>query len=412
MRILIDVVLCAGSVIVLVPAVVLLIETLAALLPAASARQTASRSPTVAVLVPAHDEAAQIGETVAALTSQLPEAGRLLVVADNCSDDTAALAARAGASVVERRDRERIGKGFAISYGLRHLDPDPPDVVIVVDADCRVSQGGLAALAATAVSANRPAQAEYLLAAPADAGPTVVVSALATLLRNRVRPRGMRRLGLPCHLTGSGMAFPWRQLRDAPELGANLVEDLVLGIELALRGTPAVLCADVRISSELPRGATANMGQRRRWEHGQLQTLVAYVPRLLAAGIARRRLALVGLGLDLAVPPLALLVMLQIGMLAVSGLAGLVGIASPAAFGLAALSVGLVSAAVGAAWVGFGRPVLPARQILFVPLYLLWKIPLYLGLARGRKQAVWERTARDSPAPAAGELRPDAPHPP
>ena len=411
MRFFLDFVLCAGSVIVLVPAVVLLIETLAALLPAAGASQSASGSPTVVVLVPAHDEAAQIGETVAELTRQLPESGRLLVVADNCSDDTAALAARAGASVVERRDRERIGKGFAISHGLRHLDADPPEVVIVVDADCRVSQGGLAALATAAVRANRPIQAEYLLAAPTGAGPTVVVSALATLFRNRVRPRGMRRLGLPCHLTGSGMAFPWRQLRDAPELGANLVEDLVMGIELALRGTPALLCPDVRISSELPRGAAANMGQRRRWEHGQLHTLVTYVPRLLAAGLARRRFALVGLGLDLAVPPLALLVMLQLGMLLLSGLAGLVGLASLAAFGLAALSVALLSAAVGAAWVGFGRRVLPARQILFVPLYLLWKIPLYLGLARGRKQAVWERTARDRAAPAPAELRPGAPQP-
>ena len=62
--------------------------------------------------------------------------------------------------------------------------------------------------------------------------------------------------------------------------------------------------------------------------------------------------------------------------------------------------------AVGAAWVGFGRRVLPLRQVLFVPLYLLWKIPLYLGLARGRKQAVWERTVRDGAAPTASERVP------
>jgi cellulose synthase/poly-beta-1,6-N-acetylglucosamine synthase-like glycosyltransferase len=380
---------------------VLLVETLAALLPPGPETAAPSaRPPSVAVLVPAHNEEAQIAETVRLLLTQLPERGRLIVVADNCADDTAAVAARAGATVIERTDSEHVGKGFAISFGLDHLAPEPPEVVILVDADCRVSESGLAALAAAAALANRPIQAEYLLAAPSGAGAMVVVSALATLLRNRVRPRGLRRLGLPCHLTGSGMAFPWRVLREAPAMGANLVEDLVLGIELALRGTPAQSCAEVRISSDLPRGEAANLGQRRRWEHGQLHTLASYAPRLIGKGIAGRRLDLLGLGLDLAVPPLALLVMMQVAMLLVSGSARWIGVASFEAFGLALLAVACLSGAVAAAWIGFGRQVLPLCQVLFVPLYLLWKVPLYLGLARGKKQAVWERTARDGEAPS------------
>src|SRR5581483_1926673 len=123
-----------------------------------------------------------------------------------------------------------------------------------------------------------------------------VVSALAILLRNRVRPQGLHRLGFPCHLTGSGMAFPWRVLRDAPETGANLVEDLVMGIELALRDRPPLSCPAVEIRSELPQGREAGMKQRRRWEHGQLETLTRYVPRLIAAGIGRRRAGLVAMG--------------------------------------------------------------------------------------------------------------------
>ena len=222
--------------------------------------------------------------------------------------------------------------------------------MILVDADCRVSAGGLAALADAAAKANRPIQAEYLLAAPTGAGPIVVVSALATLLRNRVRPRGMSRLGLPCHLTGSGMAFPWRVLRDAPPMGENLVEDLVLGIELALRGTPAQALPEVRISSELPRGNASNLGQRRRWEHGQLHTLAAYAPRLIGKGIAERRLDLLALGLDLAVPPLALLVLMQLAMLVVSASAGLTGLVSFSAFWFALGAVACLSGAVALTW--------------------------------------------------------------
>ena len=191
---------------------------------------------------------------------------------------------------------------------------------MLVDADCRVSAGGIATIAGRAAATGRPVQAEYLLGAPERPTAKGVISALAVLVRNRVRPRGLHRLGLPCHLTGSGMAFPWRVLRDAPETGSNLVEDLVMGIEMALRRNPPLLCPQASVESELPEADDAAMKQRRRWEHGQLQTLVKYGPRLVLGGLLRARPDLVGLGLDLVVPPLALLIMLQL-----AAIAGLVG---------------------------------------------------------------------------------------
>ena len=222
----------------LLPAAVLLVETLAAFLPGASAQkeQETGLTPRVVVLVPAHNEVAQIAETVRALVRDLPAEGSVFVVADNCTDETALRARSAGATVVERHDLSLVGKGFAISRGLEHLAASPPDVVIIVDADCQISPGGVALLARRAAQSGRPIQAEYLLGAPESQSPMAVVSALAVLLRNRIRPRGLDRLGLPCHLTGSGMAFPWNVLRAAPETGANLVEDLVMGIDLALLG--------------------------------------------------------------------------------------------------------------------------------------------------------------------------------
>jgi cellulose synthase/poly-beta-1,6-N-acetylglucosamine synthase-like glycosyltransferase len=397
--------LFVAAALLLVPAAVLMIETLVACWPgavrgdpdaAAGTNDTEhAEPPRVVVLVPAHDEELQIEGTVAALRAQLPAGGRLVVIADNCGDRTAELAARAGATVIERDNRDEVGKGFAISFGLRQLDVDPPDVVILVDADCRVSAGGIALLARAAVRHQRPIQAEYLLTAPPRAGAMAVVSALAILLRNRVRPRGLARLGLPCHLTGSGMAFPWLVLRQAPETGANLVEDLVLGIELALHGHAARLCAGVQISSELPAGAAAGLGQRKRWEHGQLHTLRRYVPRLIGAGLVRRSADLIALGLDLLVPPLALLVFAQIIGLLITGTAAVVGWASAGPALAAGAAMALLVLAVALAWARFGRRTLPLRQLLFVPLYLLWKIPLYVRLLVHGKATRWERTRRE-----------------
>jgi cellulose synthase/poly-beta-1,6-N-acetylglucosamine synthase-like glycosyltransferase len=402
MRPLVEAILGVGGAVALLPAVVLLVEVVAALLPEPAQPATETGPPPRSViLVPAHDEEGQIEATVRALVADLPAGASIVVIADNCTDQTAAVAARAGAAVVERQDPARVGKGHAISFGLRQLDLNPPEVVILVDADCRVSAGGLTLLARAAARSGRPVQAEYLIVARGDSSPLMAIGALAILLRNRVRPRGLHRLGFPSHLTGSGMAFPWRLLRDAPETGSILVEDLVMGIELALRGHPAESCPAVQISSELPQGRASGFRQRRRWEHGQLHTLVTYVPRLIAAGLLRARPALLGLGLDLLVPPLALLILLQGATLALAIGAALIGGMSFTLAKLAALGLVLVGFAVGLAWTAFGRQTVPFRTLLFAPVYLVWKIPLYVALLLKGRHKHWERTARNPDHPPA-----------
>ncbi|MBC8133092.1 MAG: glycosyltransferase family 2 protein, partial [Deltaproteobacteria bacterium] len=387
--------LCAGAVILILPEAIVLIETLGALLPRARPRKPAEGSaPRMAVLIPAHNEAPQIATTVRSLGAQLGVRDRLIVIADNCADETAAVARSAGATVIERQDAERRGKGFALTFALEYLDGDPPDVVVVVDADCHVSAGGLPLLAGLAATFNTPIQAEYLIQSPPHPTPVTVVSGLAVLIRNRVRQTGLNRLGLPCHLAGSGMAFPWKVLREAPAMGSELVEDLVLGIQMALTGHAALFCPEVRVTSELPDNKDAAMSQRRRWEHGQLYTLAKYFPRLVGAGLARGQAGLLGLGFDLMVPPLALLVMLQVAILTVAVAAGVIGLTSFLPAALAGGGVAILGIAIGAAWLVFGRQIAPLRYALFIPFYVLWKIPLYLSLALRGKQKTWERTAR------------------
>src|SRR5262249_1734758 len=123
--------------------------------------------------------------------------------------------------------------------------------------------------------------------------------------------------------------------------------------------------------------------------------LSTYVPRLLGAGLARGRADLVALGLDLAVPPLALLVLSQLAVLGATALLAAVGLVSSAPLALAAIALALGAAAVAISWARSGRQTLPWRRVLLVRLYLLWKIPLYVDLALRGKQKRWERTARD-----------------
>src|SRR6185437_5136334 len=99
----------------------------------------------IAVLVPAHDEGTGLVPTLADVRQQLHTSDRLLVVADNCSDDTAAVAAKNGAEVIERHDLARRGKGYALDFGIKHLSSAPPDILIMVDADCRIAHGTISA---------------------------------------------------------------------------------------------------------------------------------------------------------------------------------------------------------------------------------------------------------------------------
>src|SRR5205085_1095717 len=119
--------------------------------------------------------------TLAALRPQLEAGDRVLVVADNCSDRTAEAARRAAATVVERHDPERRGKGFALDFGVRALDADPPNVVIVLDADCLAADGAVGRLVRAVASTGRPAQAAYVLVGSAGDGARERLSAFAFL---------------------------------------------------------------------------------------------------------------------------------------------------------------------------------------------------------------------------------------
>jgi cellulose synthase/poly-beta-1,6-N-acetylglucosamine synthase-like glycosyltransferase len=343
-------------------------------------------------LIPAHDEEGGIEATVRALRSELAPGDRILVVADNCSDRTAAVAAAAGAEVVERRDAERRGKGHALSFGAKVLAADAPDAVVVMDADCRVERGTLRRLASVALRANRPVQAVYLMHAPARGGMSGL-SAFAFLVRNQVRPSGLARLGLPCQLTGTGMAFPWLMFRDAPATEGHLVEDLMLGHELALEGNAPLLCDDVLVGSDLPTGEAASLKQRRRWEHGQLAILLGTAPRLLARGLTRANAGLLALAFDAAVPPLALLVALQ-GAVTAGGVVIAVAGGSTVPLAIAVAGGTLLTVGVSVAWLTHGRGVLPFRDLKKIPSYVLWKLPLYGSFVRSGPHREWERTER------------------
>lgn len=368
-----------------IPALVLAIELIAAhcgikTLPGGDV-------PRVVVIMPAHDEAAGIPAAVAGVLRALPSGARLIVIADNCRDDSAARARAAGVEVIERDDPTRHGKSYALDFARDFLAQDPPDVVVVVDADCEVDGDGIARLASAAAAIDRPVQSTYLLRPRPDLGAVIGLSGFAFLLRNLVRQRALARFGAPALLTGSGMAFPWHSFVAAPLAIDDLSEDLMMGIGLAhADASPAYLPEVVTWSDPASRAGT--VGQRRRWEQGFVRAALTEVFPLLASG----RGPLIWLGLHLLVPPLALFILISLLLLALlGGLSGAGATALP--FAMLAGLLALLALLLLLSWARFGREQLPGRHLLLIPLYMLWKLPLYAA-AILHPERRWNRTDR------------------
>jgi cellulose synthase/poly-beta-1,6-N-acetylglucosamine synthase-like glycosyltransferase len=349
-----------------------------------------SEVPRTAVLIPAHDEAAEIGRTILEVRRELAEGDRVVVIADNSSDATAEISTSLGAEVVTRVDTLRLGKGYALDAGIRYLAQDPPEVVVVVDADCRPEPGALRRVAVRCGSELRPIQGASLVQ-PADARFLSKVSALAFHARNEIRPRGLETLGLPVLLQGTGMAIPWNQIARANLGGSHLAEDRKLGIALAVEGNAPRFEPEARFWSSLEADASASGGQRSRWERGHLAVVAEDVPRLLRKAVRERRVELGTLGAELAVPPLALLLgaWLASSLLALgtgAGFPAMVALALPGAASFALLAVASARS-----------PSAPAsvRFLLAAPLYALAKAPLYARAMIGREMG-WVRARRYS----------------
>ena len=386
-------VLLALALLALVPAVVLFLELIAAGPMPTDTGDAPRGAGRLAVLMPAHDEAAGIEPSIRAILAQLRPGDRLLVVADNCSDATASVARAAGAEVVERHDTTRRGKGFALDFGVRALEHDPPEMVVVVDADCILGTGAIDRLAARCLATGCPVQALNLMHAPAGSPVGLRIAEFAWLIRNQVRPLGAAVLGWPCQLMGTGMALPWPIIQRAPLATGDIAEDMQLGLDLAAAGTPPVFCPGASLGSLFPVDREAVKSQRTRWEHGHFSVIAQAGPRLMRTALARRDARLAAMVLDLMVPPLASLVMMLVLLVAASAIARLAG-ASAAALVVAVFALGLVVAGVWRAWSVHARHLVGGRELLGLPGYVLAKIPVYLRLFT-RRQLEWVRTKRD-----------------
>jgi len=350
-----------------------------------------SCEPSTCILIPAHNEETIIKATLDRLHPILPTNASILVVADNCTDKTAEIVRQLGFVVLERLDPDRRGKGFALAHGRDWLSKQPPECVIIFDADCTTDAGSLEDLIQYSTAKAAVVQAAYAFEPDHSVAAKVQISNFAFWVKNVVRQRGTQRLGGSAILTGTGMVFPWKIFAEVPLATANIVEDLALTIDLARAGKAPHFLNQAKVSS-VAAIETATLEQRSRWEHGFLDVARRQGLPILFVGLKRLDRKAMLLGLHLLVPPLALLLMTALAaVVLLASLAGIVAYWYPLFTVLGFLCLSLVSVLL--AWFSGGHRWLKGTAITLLPMYLFWKIPVYLRYGLGHT-ATWVRTNR------------------
>ena len=357
-----------------------------------SAPEGSSRTLFFDVIVPAHNEAAHIAATVDNLQSiDWPkDRYRIVVMADNCTDNTATLARNAGATVIERHNDVDRGKGYALAEAFRWSRIEGrADAVAVIDADSLASLNLLESFAVRIERGASAIQAHYgVLNAAASWRTRLMAIALGAI--HKLRSRAREALALSCGIRGNGWCVTHSLLSKVPYRAFSLTEDVEFGVQMGLAGYRVHYGDESSVDGEMVTTASAARSQRQRWEGGRLALIRQQVPQLLEAAVARRSILCLDLAIDLLILPLSYVVLnvAALGVLCVFNASASAGLLES----LCAFNAIALVAYVCRGWILSGVGIRGFWDLLRVPVFLAWKIAL---LVSGSKATSWVRTKRE-----------------
>ena len=351
------------------------------------------------VLIPAHNEELLLGRTVRSLLAQSypRELFRIVVIADNCSDNTASVAVAAGAdAVMVRKAPEAPGKGQALRWAMDQIlgADTPPDAIVSIDADSTADVDLVRALVERFENGAKAVQSDYR--AIGDGSASSSLRETAFVVMNRVRPAGRNVLGMSAGLVGNGWLLSSALLRRHPWTAFTSTEDREYSLDLQTHGVKIAFAGAAAVHAPTAPTKKVAATQQERWEGGWASLLRARLPGLMADAVHRRSPHLLLVAFDLVIPPLGLLTSGAGVGLALSAAGALFG-AWPGWLALPWL-VALISVVlyVLGGLLAVEAPASAYRALLHAPRYVLAK-PLSLRRTLSFQGHKWVRTERASP---------------
>jgi cellulose synthase/poly-beta-1,6-N-acetylglucosamine synthase-like glycosyltransferase len=385
----------AVEALLIVPLGYVAILSLAAIVVALRPARRITEAPTThfVILVPAHNEAAVISKLLASLRAlDYPsELFTALVIADNCTDATAAIVREAGVRVLERTSETERAKGYALRYALEQLAAagESYDAYVIVDADTVFAPAFLREMDVALRGGALVAQGQYRVL-NAGEGWAAGLRAVAFALINHVRPLGRSLFGLSAGLKGNGMVFSRAVIERFGWAAYGLTEDAEYHVTLIKAGIRVAYVPRAIVAAEMPASMRQSGSQQERWERGRIELARAHGLGMLGSFLRTGDLARLDVAVESLTPPLSLL--------AAGVVFALVGVAVLRwELGLW-VALGLLAALVLHVAVGIALGRLPLRvvaSLLAAPFYIVWKSVLFLGALAARGAGGWIRTPRN-----------------
>jgi cellulose synthase/poly-beta-1,6-N-acetylglucosamine synthase-like glycosyltransferase len=341
-----------------------------------------------AVVVPAHDEEGNMAATLSSLeTLDYPgDMYEVVVVADNCTDATAAEVRSRGVRCLERHDPGHPGKGHALEHAFDMLLPEGFDAFVVIDADTVADADILRILDARLARGEKAVQVRYGVLNP-EASPLTAMLAVGNSMENDLFSKGKEVLGLTVFLRGNGMCLSADLLREHPWRAHSVAEDTEYGIMLARARVRVGYAGNVQVRAAVPQTLDQLRTQRVRWASGNSKLSRLHSVKLLMQGVVTRDLLLADTGWSLLVrsKPLLLLLSLFAAILALAGMVPAVPGLAPAAGLTAYFAAGVVRA--GLSWRRLGL-------LALAPRYMFWLVVIALAGLTNYRGDSWLRTER------------------
>lgn len=341
----------------------------------------------MALIVPAHNEAEGIAACIQSIKKSVAQNTNcdLVVIADNCSDNTDEIANAEGARVLARNNQEQRGKGYALNYAFEILLAEGYEGFIIVDADSQIDEGLVREFQRAYSLGYDAVQCRYRVSNPRNSLRSRIQN-IAWLAFNDLRLQGRENLGISVGILGNGFALNRETLREVPYDAGSIAEDLEYHLRLVQAGRRVHFLDTVTVYSEAPSKGKAAAVQRSRWEGGRFRMILDQTPKLLSGVLQGRFLLLEPLA-ELLLLPLAYHVVLLILALFLPFF--WIQIYAMTALMIVALHIFAAVFINGGSWRDFSI-------LLVAPFYILWKLIMLPQILRNASaKASWQRTDRE-----------------
>ena len=237
-------------------------------------------------IIPAHNEENVIEALIDSLNKQdyPKDHYDIYVIADNCTDNTAEIARKNGAIVMERFDEEHKTKGYALQWFLKQKIEENADydAFCVFDADNIVDKNFFKAMNKKLCQGEEVVQGYRDIKNPSDSWVSAGY-AIFYWTMNRFYHLARYNLGLSPLINGTGFMVKFDVIKPTGWNTKTLTEDIEFSLKRIIEGKKLGWATDAIVYDEQPVGFKQSWSQRSRWTIGHIQCLHEYTKPLAGA---------------------------------------------------------------------------------------------------------------------------------